>query len=196
MPRLAHPKEVLEPGRVKGGMIRSHLSWIDEHRTAEEKKALLARLSPDEAHALTGPILATAWVPFSWLIALDRAIIEEFGRGNPDLLADLGRYSARINLSTTYRAFTKDDIHEFFNRSAVLHSQFQDFGSAAYEKVNDTHGRMIHRGYTVLSPVFCSSAIGYYEGAVAAHGGKNAVVRELECQCYGEPTCTFDISWS
>lgn len=195
MPRLSEPREVLEPGKVKGGMIRSHLSWIDEHRTPEEKKALLSRLPSDVAYAFSGSVLATTWVPFAWLIQLDRAVVADAGNAAAEILAEMGRYSARINLSTTYRAFTKDSLHHFFERAALLHSQFQDFGKVAYVAEGENSGRLIHRDYTSYSPIFCASAIGYYEGAILAHEAKSPKVHEVSCQCYGEPTCTFELSW-
>ena len=127
------------------------------------------------------------------VVTLDRAMAQQFGNS---ILKDLGRFSAKINLETTYRLYKREDIHEFFRRSAGLHSQFQDFGTVEYERSNDHGGRMIHGGYACFSPTYCSSAIGYYEEALRIHGGRNVIVTESSCQCAGDASCTFVLRWS
>lgn len=193
MPKTGTPREVLTPGRLKGGIFRSHLQWIKDKHPADLQK-VLDRLPADAKQALTGAILATSWFPFAWLIALDRAIAEQFGGGD-NTIRELGKYSALINLSTTYKLLDRKANHEFFNHSALLHTQFQDFGKVAYQQTGETSGRMIYTQYTSVSPSFCASALGYFEGCVESHGGTNVSVVEVECQCYGDPSCTFDISW-
>lgn len=194
MPKSGQAREVLEGGRLKGGIFRSHLQWVRDHRTPEEFQQLMETLSPDVRKALAGTILATSWFPFAWLIELDRSIVKLFGAGK-DLYRELGRYSATINLSTTYKLLDRKANHEFFRNSALLHSQFQDFGNVAYEQTGENSGRMVHTKYKTMSPQFCASALGYYEGCVESHGGASPNVVEIECQCYGDPSCTFDISW-
>lgn len=188
-------REVLGEGHLKGGIFRSHLRWVQDHRTEADVRRLWARLPPDISKALSGVILIGSWYPFGWLVELDRAIVELFGEGRSDILRELGRYSARLNLSTTYRAFNRENNHEFFRNSAVLHSQFQDFGTASYEQLGEASGRMVHRGYLCFSPVYCASALGYYEECVATHGGEDVLVTETECHCYGDQSCTFEMRW-
>lgn len=193
MPKTGQAREVLSMGRLKGGIFRSHLQWIKDKHPADMQK-VMDRLPADAKQALGGAILATSWFPFAWLIALDRAIAAEFGGGD-ETIRELGKYSALINLSTTYKLLDRKANHEFFRNSALLHTQFQDFGKVAYQQTGETSGRMIYSQYNSYSPSFCASALGYFEGCVESHGGKNVNVVEIECQCYGDPSCTFDISW-
>jgi hypothetical protein len=195
MPKTGQAREQLEGGRLKGGIFRSHMQWVRDQRSPEEAQRLMERLSPEARRALGATILATSWMPFAWLIELDRAIVDLFGDGRTDVLRKLGYYSATINLSTTYKMLDRKANHEFFRNSALLHAQFQDFGAVTYEQTGETSGRMVHTKYGAFSPVFCASALGYYEGCVASHGGRSPSVVETECQCYGDASCTFDISW-
>ncbi len=188
--------ERLEGGRLKGGILRSHIRWIRDHRSPSEERQLWASLPPDIGTSLSGAVLVGEWYPFAWLVALDRAIAKQFGQGDPAFLRELGRYSARINVSTTYRAFDRKAAHDFFANSALLHRQFQDFGSARYERTGETSGRMIHEAYPCFSPVFCESAIGYYEECILTHGGQTPTVVETECQCAGGRTCSFQMQWA
>lgn len=193
--RSGEPKELLAGGRMKGGVFRSHLTWLAENRPASDKQLFLDALSPDTRATFSAPVLATNWYPFAMLVEIDRTLMKLFGGGKLEFLSELGRYSARINLSTTYRAFDRDTNHDFFRNSALLHSQYQDFGKAAYEKLGESRGRMTHSDYTSYSPIFCASAVGYYEGCISSHGGRNVKVTETECQCYGGKSCTFEMSW-
>ncbi len=189
------PREVLEGGRLKGGMFRSHLSWVRENRTPGDLERLWKELPPEMTESLSRIVLATSWYPFAWLITLDRTIGSLFSSRPEELLRELGRYSAVINISSTYRALDRDTNHEFFRNSALLHRQFQDFGTVEYERTSETSGRMIHRDYPCFSRIFCASAPGYYEACIQSHGSTHVSVTESECQCYGEPSCTFELSW-
>jgi hypothetical protein len=181
---------------MKGGIFRSHLAWAREHRNEKQVEELFAAIRPEISKSLSGPLLATVWLPFEWLVELDRTMLNLWGSEFPNLLADLGRYSAEINLSTTYKLFHRDSNHEFFLKSALLHSQFQDFGKVEYLQLGPTSGQMIHREYPCYSRIFCESAIGYFEGTIMSHGGVAPKITESVCQCMGEPSCTFDMSWT
>jgi hypothetical protein len=196
MPKFGQPREVVGTGRLKGGIFRSHMQWVKDNRSPADLQKLLDRLPPDAKKELGAAILATSWYPFAWLMALDRAIADLFGGGRgPEMLRELGKYSALINLSTTYKLLDRKANHEFFRNSALLHAQFQDFGKVQYQQTGESSLRMIHTGYQSYSPTFCASALGYYEGCVESHGGASPAVTESECQCYGDPSCTFEISW-
>lgn len=185
-------REAVAGGRVKGGMLRAHLDWLRRNH-GDAALAELVRSLPPAASQEIASVLPTSWCSFETLVTLDRAIAQQYGH---NVLKDLGHFSARINLDTTYRLYKRDDIHDFFKRSAALHSQFQDFGTAAYEQTSDHSGRMIHSGYACYSPTYCASAIGYYEEALRIHNGRNVIVTEACCQCAGDSSCTFVLRWS
>lgn len=193
MSRSGPAKESLEGGRLKGGIFRSHMQWIRDHHP-DDLPRVIARLEPDAARQLGGTILATSWFPFAWLMKLDQAIVDTFGGGD-DTLRDLGRYSATINLTTTYRLLDRKANHEFFRNSALIHAQFQDFGKVHYEQTGETSGQMIHTSDSCYSPSFCASGLGYYYGCIESHGGASPVIVETTCQCYGDDRCTFDMHW-
>src|SRR3981081_944036 len=120
MSKMDQPKEVLTSGRLKGGIFRSHLQLVRAPH-GRDLPRVLERLSPDARKALSGTVLATSWFPFAWLIELDRILLDIFGATPPDLLRELGSYSATINLSTTYKLLDRKANHDFFRNSALLH---------------------------------------------------------------------------
>lgn len=194
-PKDVNSVEKLSGGRIKGGMLKAHLEWVRQYHGDEGVKRVINELPP-QLHSSVAQILPTAWIPFETIILVDKAIERIFSRRSESFLKELGMFSAHLNLSTTYRLYRSDSIHDFFRRSALLHSQFQDFGTALYEKTGETAGTMTHRDYTCFSPLYCASALGYYEQAVVEHGARSAHVAETTCQCRGDATCTFELQWS
>ena len=176
-------------------MLRSHLDWAKVTHGVD-LTSIREGLSAESKRELAIPPLATAWYRFATLIELDRTIALRFVPGKPEqVIRDLGRYSASINLKTTYRAFNREDVHEFFRNSALLHRQFQDFGEAHYEKLTGRSGAMRYTGYDSYSPVYCESALGFFEEAIHIQGQASAAVKETSCVCHGAASCVFEMSW-
>jgi predicted hydrocarbon binding protein len=187
-------RESLVGGRVKGAMVRAHLQFVrdrlGEPALAETLKGLPAAVAAEVQGAL-----ASTWCSFESLIVLDRTIARTAGREERELVRDLGRHSAQINLTTIYRAFHRDDIHDFFRNSAMLHRQFQDFGDCEYENVGKTLGRISIRNAVCYSLAYCGSETGYLEQVLATHGATSATVTEPSCQCLGDDRCVFELRW-
>lgn len=193
-PDRSNAAEKLEGGKVKGVMMRAHVGWVRDEQGEQGIRALLDQL-PDEMKKQVESPLASLWYPFATLVEVDRAIVNRWGGGNPEFVRVLGRHSAKTGLSTTYKLFKRESLHEFFERSAPLHSQFQDFGGVRFEDLAEHKIRMIHFDYACYSPIYCESALGYYEEIVLLHGDHATSIRETECQTLGADTCSFEIEW-
>lgn len=187
-------RESLAGGHVKGAMVRAHLQYVRDRLGEPALARTLATLPPPVAAEVNG-VLVSTWCSFESLIALDLAIARAAGRSAEELVRELGRYSAQINLSTFYRAFHRDDIHDFFRHSAALHRQFQDFGACSYEQLGPTSARISIRDAACFSPTYCASEAGYLEQVIATHGGTEASVTESACQCAGDGHCMFELRW-
>ncbi len=189
--------ETLDGGRVKGGVLRSHLQWVADQQPPGTLERVCARVSPETAKILGSPVLPVAWYPFRALIEADRAIAAVAGtRDEKGLIAELGRYSAQINLTTNYKVYNREEPHEFFLAAPQLHAHLLDFGREQYEKTGSNSCRMTRLDYPCYSKVFCWGTLGYYERATSLQGGKNPVVAETECTCRGAQFCRFEISWT
>lgn len=186
--------EALAGGHVKGSMVRAHLQFVSDRFGTPALQRTLAEL-PASMSAEVHNVLAASWCAFETLIALDRAIARVAGLDERNLMRELGGYSAIVNLSTVYRAFRREDIHDFFRHSATLHRQFQDFGTCEYEQVGPTQARLRIRGAACFSPAYCASEAGYLEQVITIHGGSAPQIAESTCRCANEELCTFDAQW-
>ena len=172
--------------------MKAHLEWVQTKHGDKGTEQVLSSLDPETRTTVERSLL-TSWIPFKDLIAVDRKVEELWGAR---ALEELGYYSADINLKRTYRAYIKQDIHEFFRRASVLHHLFQDFGNVRYEATGPTSATMVHFDYEFISPILCRTAIGFFKGVLNAHGAKNASVVERNCLTRGDSNCTFDLRWS
>jgi uncharacterized protein (TIGR02265 family) len=179
---------------VKGTMLQAHLEWA--HRSLGDVGRLASHLQGECAGLLTRQTLSTHWVPFRCLIQIDRAIAAAVGGPHDRVFRDLGRHSASTNLGGVYKRFVTAEPHRVFTQMSVLHSQFQNFGKWQYVKSGDRSGKITLLGYPEYSPVYCTSAAGYFEEALKLmHAPGPILVKETSCQCAGEQQCVFEVSW-
>jgi hypothetical protein len=180
---------------VKGTMLEAHLHWAAD-RITDSVTALSAHLSPEQADVIKGRILPINWIPLSTVVAIDRAIAAAVARPADEVFRELGRHSAKLNLEGVYKNYTSEDPHEFFEKQALLHPRFCNFGRAEYERTGPRSGRISLVDITEYSPAFCVSGLGYYEAALALMLPSAPVrVSESACVCRGDAACVIYLSW-
>jgi hypothetical protein len=188
------PGEILTGGRVNGEIVKAHIKWVRDYHGDAAVARLLAAL-PIEKGMEVSSARASSWISFESLIILDRAIEQMFGRGIRLFQRELGRYSAHLNLTAPGRPRRAEDLQRFLRCSTVLHAHFQDFGAVSYRQTGPKGAEIIHSNYPCFSPVYCQSALGYYEQVIIEHGAVPFLVMERCCQCAGGDTCTFELAW-
>ena len=180
---------------VKGTMLRAHLSWA-ANRFGNDLEPVRRAFPPPPPAFLTKLVLPTDWIPFSDLIALDRAVATAAGGDPVATWFALGRHSAALNLTGVYKSFISGEPHRFFDRMAGLHHQFQTFGRSVYERLGERSGRIRMESPTAWSEVYCASGRGYYEEALRLLQAPGpVVVRHSSCAALGDPSCVFELSW-
>ncbi|MFP5246600.1 MAG: hypothetical protein ACLGH0_07890 [Thermoanaerobaculia bacterium] len=196
-PRL-EGKEVLtgpDPtvAKVKGVMFGARKQFLLDTIGEAGFNALIEKLSPRTRSYVKTP-LASSWCEFESLVELDRAIFNELKGTHPNVLALIGAASAELGIGRIYRSLDSEELVRFLETNALFHDQYQKFGTVRFEKT--TNGaRMIYSNYSCYSPVFCASAIGYFQESILRHGGQDPAVTETKCQCLGDKTCTFEMTW-
>lgn len=196
-PRL-EGKEVLvghDPAtaKVKGVMFGGRRQFLLDTLGTEEFNTFLEKLTPRTRGYVRTP-LASSWCEFESLVELDRAIHEELKAKHPNVLALIGAASAELGIGRIYRSLDSEELVQFLENNALFHDQYQKFGTVRFEKTTNG-GRMIYANYPCYSPVYCASAIGYFMECMLRHGAKEPKVTETKCQCHGDKSCTFEMTW-
>jgi predicted hydrocarbon binding protein len=196
-PRL-EGKEVLvgpDPGvcKVKGVMFGGRKQFLLDALGEQGFAELIATLTPRTAQYTKTP-LASAWCEFASLIELDRATLERLEAKHPNVLALIGAASAELGIGKVYKILDSNELTKFFENNALFHNQYQKFGRVKFEKTPNG-GRMVYSDYPCYSPIYCASAFGYFLESILRHGGTEPSVSETRCQCLGDATCTFEMTW-
>jgi predicted hydrocarbon binding protein len=198
VPRL-DGREVLtgpnpEMAKIKGVVFAARKQFLTAFAGEEGFESIVATLKPKTAAIIRTP-LASAWYDFAALIELDRAIYNAFHVKQPNILALAGAASAEYGIGKVYKALDSAELVKFLENEAMFHSQFQKFGNVEFQQT-PRGGRMVYSGYPVYSPIYCASAIGFFLEAILRHGGHDPAVTETRCQCLGQPSCTFELTWT
>lgn len=193
------PDEVLEvPGRscnLRGGVFQARFAWVLEHPGRSGLDAIWPRLPAGLRARSPESIETSEWLPFAWLVGLDRSIVETFGGGRAEMLHELGRHSARWNFGRRLGLSLGLSVQSHFWDAKTHHGLFQDYGSCVYVPLHAQAFRLDYSGYVVRSRVFCTTGLGYFEASVRLLGGRDPIVEETACHCYGDPTCSYVVSW-
>jgi len=176
------------------GILTAHVDWCAKNLGEVARRRLEALVPPEAARYLRGP--AERWCPLGVIVAVDRAIAQASGQPAERVYHELGRHSAVFHWTAPYRAFEGHAPHEFFEKTTLWHDVFQNFGTASYERVGLHAGHFTIEASDEYSPVFCASALGYFEGALQMMGAPGPFDgEETLCQCHGDPACVFVLHW-
>ena len=196
-PRLEGKEVLVGPdpnvAKVKGVMFGGRKEFLTKTIGDDGFTALIEKLTPRTRSYVRTP-LASSWCEFESLVELDRAIHNELKGKYPNVLALIGAASAELGIGRIYRSLDSDELVKFLETNALFHDQYQKFGSVRFEKTANG-ARMIYSNYPCYSPIYCASAFGYFQESILRHGGTDPNVVETKCQCLGEKTCTFDMTW-
>jgi len=196
-PRLEGKEVLVGPdpslAKVKGVMFGGRRQFLLDTLGTEGFNAFIEKLTPRTRSYVRTP-LASSWIEFESLIELDRAIHNELKAKYPNVLALIGAASAELGIGRIYRSLDSEELVHFLENNAQFHDQYQKFGTVHFERTPGG-GRMIYANYPVHSPVYCASAIGFFLESILRHGGTEPKVTETTCQCHGDKTCTFEMTW-
>ena len=185
-----------EKAKVSATILQAHLSWAEE-KWGQPPASRLGSVLDADALALVGrPLTPTDQVLFRDVVRIASGIAAAEGGDREEVFTELGRHSARLNLGGAYKSFVPETPHRFFEQMNFLHRTFQNFGRSTYEKMGPRAGRIRLEDYAEYSPMFCLSGRGYYEESLRMMKAPGPIaVAETSCQCAGDASCTFDLSW-
>ncbi|MGC4069686.1 MAG: hypothetical protein QM784_34510 [Polyangiaceae bacterium] len=118
--------------QVKGIAFRSALRALDQVRGAQTVETAIALMSAELSSAIRyGTIIAASWYPIEWYRELFRAIAEGT-KGGEGIVREIGRESARLDMTGIYRAaFKLLSPQALFGLSTRLFSNYYDTGSVS-----------------------------------------------------------------
>ncbi len=183
---------------VKGSVLRSRLSLVEELAPGDGRKRVLSRLAEGERETLQS-LLASAWYPFELGKHLDEAIVQELGGGRADFFEKLGEASAEKNLGAggVHRSFlVAGDPHAFLAKTPLIYSYYYNEGRRECERTGEKEAVLTTRDAETFSAPDCLTVVGWYRRALEMCGATAPRVVEEECRAKGGSVCRYRLRWS
>ena len=123
--------------QVKGSSIRSKLDYTETVLGADAASALESWLRERGLW----PVLEATWYPFEDYDAVLQFMVERFFDGDAKRLYDVGRFSGRRALTTTYDVFRRQEFRDFHAKLPILHSRHYSHGQVIAPLLQDDADR-------------------------------------------------------
>ena len=181
--------------QIKGAVLKSRLTFVQEHSGKEGLQRLLASLPESDQRTLR-MLFTSNWYPFELGKRLDDAIVRVLGEGRPEFFERLGAASAEKNLSTIHSGYlTKGDAHGFLSKSPSFYSLYYETGRREYTPVGPNEGVFITYDAETFSAPDCLTVVGWYKKALEMCGVKGVQIVEEECRARGGTVCRYRVRW-
>ncbi|MBZ5588019.1 MAG: DUF2378 family protein [Acidobacteriia bacterium] len=182
--------------QVKGNILRARIAFVKERFGEAAWDRVVRTLSAEEQKQLSG-VVNVAWYPFDLGRHLDDAIVAVLGGGKTTVFEEMGRASARENLTTVHRNFLDaGDPQAFMQKAPMIYRFYYDTGRRTWEATGPTSGVITTHDADTYSAADCATVVGWYKEALAMVGAKNPVIVEEACRARGDECCRYRVSWS
>jgi uncharacterized protein (TIGR02265 family) len=181
--------------QIKGSILRARLAFVEDHSAKAGLTRVLARMSEADRAELAN-VLATSWYEFALGERLDKAIVEELGRGQPKFFEQLGEASAERNLGGVHRGFlVPGDPRAFLERAPMIYSFYYDTGRRDYQAIGPKEVVLTTVDAAAFSKPDCMTVVGWHRKALSMCGATQVQIKEEECRAEGGKVCRYRISW-
>ena len=181
--------------QIKGAVLKSRLSFVEEHAGKEGVQRVLATLPAADQRTLR-MLFTSNWYPFELGKALDDAIVRVLGRGRTEFFERLGEASAEKNLGSIHGGYlTRGDAHAFLAKSPSIYSLYYEAGRREYQPTGPKEGVLTTHDAETFSAADCLTVVGWYRKALEMCGVSRPRVQEEECRASGGRVCRYRVRW-
>lgn len=193
----AQPSGAQEEGMLytRGSTLRSTLEYLDHALPAEEREAVLARLSAED-RALVETAAVTDDVPYQVALDLWRSADRAMAPRDPKWAEHAGAESIRVRGIQLYGGLLLKPSPEDFLAQHI--SLFQRYYRPGDMKVTErSAGRATARliGFDPGDSLFCRRLSGGWLAAITIAGGREPVVDHARCVMEGDLFCEWEVRW-
>lgn len=183
--------------KVKGNIIKARQAFVVDRFGEQGWARVLEALPEEDSKTFGGMIVNVAWFEFDRANRLDEAIVKVLGGGNTKLFEEMGRASARENLTGVHsNLVASGDPQAFMKKANVIYRFYYDVGHREYEETGPTEGTLTTYDAETFSVADCATVIGWYKEALAMCGANSPRVEEVRCRARGDDVCEYRVRWS
>jgi uncharacterized protein (TIGR02265 family) len=182
--------------QIKGTILKSRLSFVEQQWGEEGLKQLLATFGEEDRKALQS-LFAMSWYPFELGKKLDAAVVDVLGKGQKEIFEQMGAASAQTNLTTVHKTFlTPGKPHAFLGKAQQIYGFYYETGRRTYEQTGESSGVITTYDAETYSAPDCLSVVGWYKRALEMCGATGVSIVEEECRATGGEVCRYRVQWT
>lgn len=179
--------------RVKGGKLSSKLAFVKEVYGETIVEKVLDSMTSDEQAALK-IILDSAWYPIDLYDKLLLAICNVAAGGDEAVYTKIGKHSAELAFTTTYRVFRGKDPVDLVRKMSSMHAMRNDPAEMKVVNQSETHCTVrISKPKSTVT--LCKVSKAFFVRAIELCDGMDVRVLEPRCSGKGDSYCEFNIDW-
>ena len=191
------PESAAAPVRIKALAFRSTLDYLRSRGGDEAVVKTLEAISEEARLELSRPLLATKYLPFSWLLDLMRAGADHLGGDRREVFQDMGVHSCEQALTGVYKIFLKVGSPQFIlgRASRLFKTYFQ--GASEMRVVGQRRGfsQLEVDAFAGGHQDYCSRLDGYFYTVLRLSGAKDIEMEHDECAYRHGKVCCWTGSW-
>lgn len=177
---------------VKGSVFGPRLNYLKSHGSPEQEQAVMESLSEPARQALRH-VIVSQWYPFEHYIELNRAIVKIMGKGDIEILHEVGRCSADEALNGIYKLFFKVGSPNVIIKSAVrAWNQYFQNGELSVEILGPKKLTMVFSRVEDLAREHFIATKGWVQRVLELSGGTNVRVKLDKLD---PARTTLDVAW-
>ncbi len=182
--------------KVKGNILKARIGFVKDKFGDSGWQQVLATLSPSDRAQLNAA-MNVAWYDFGLSDRLDKAIVSALGGGDTRLFEEMGRASARENLTGVHAGFLQPrDPQKFMSRAGAVYAFYYDKGSRTWEPTGPHSGTMTTHDAETFSTADCATVVGWYKEGLSMIGARDVRIVEDKCRARGDAVCRYKVSWT
>jgi hypothetical protein len=179
----------------KGTIVLHARSFVVSRFGALGWQAVLDRLPEDDRKTFSA-MLPITWYPHEADVRLFQAIVDVHGKGDKQLLLELGRFEAEHDLRRIHRMFMRfADPAYVLEKASDYWSRFHNTGRWTVDRTeNGASGTLFE--WDPPHELHCLYLGAYIARMFELVGARQVRVDHPRCRCRGDRGCTFEGTWN
>ena len=182
--------------KVKGNILKARVGFVKD-RFGEAGWQKVVACLPEGDRKVLKSVTNVAWYDFDLGARLDKAIVSALAGGDRRVFEEMGRASARENLTTVHGSFLQPrDPQKFMAKAPLIYNFYYDTGHRTWQPTGPTSGVLTTFDSETFSTADCATVVGWHKEALAMLGARNIEIVEEACRARGDDVCRYKVSWS
>ncbi len=181
---------------IRGLMINSRIDYLESLPDSGIYQRVMQRLPEAVRQNIGEQIFLTNMYPFQVLKELDAAIAEVLNSPLESIFRDIGKRSATRAVDQYFFNYIQSRQPQgFLAQIGNLYPHLCNFGEYFYQKSDQNSARIKLSYNEDIHKAYCWFVQSFLQNGVDMCGGKEVILKEVECEADDGESCRYEIHW-